>query len=98
MMVNTLADNQKAPSLRDIRQMRALFERIALRIDVTRAEDSSLFAIPHQEIEDLSPSEQNSSFSCQRHRQFMSIWFQNWAFLVSNSYFVIQKRVGLFYR
>ena len=56
-MVNALAESHNVPSLREIRKIRAHFERIALRIETTRSEDSSLFTLSHQGIDELPPSE-----------------------------------------
>ncbi|NKD54059.1 MULTISPECIES: diguanylate cyclase domain-containing protein [unclassified Haematospirillum] len=57
VMINALVERQSSPSVRDIRQMRALFERVVLRMEATNAEDSTLFALSHDGTED-APSGQ----------------------------------------
>lgn len=60
VMLNALVDRLSLPSVRDIRQMRALFERIALRVEATKAEDSTLFALSHEEAEDVTHAQPRS--------------------------------------
>ncbi|AMW35002.1 diguanylate cyclase [Haematospirillum jordaniae] len=57
VMINALVERQSPPSVRDVRQMRALFERVVLRMEATNAEDSTLFALSHDGAED-APSGQ----------------------------------------